>query len=98
MFILHVRFCDGKAGEIRLAESQAFDAWATYADLLLTGEPVPMKVPGVADDAHADQVTLLWEAPLDQTDVTQVAAVFLVCPHKAHVTEERATSKLLLPN
>lgn len=97
MYILHVTTCNKSTGETQIPRDEAYDTFATYADLLFLGEDLNMQIPD-AGDSHPVRITLLYADDSRPTEGVVVSSVFLLCDHNVEVkSEETAVSKLYLP-
>lgn len=94
-FFIQVITCKGRVAESAPPSGRQFDHWATMADMLLTGQPLPVKIEEANE--HPVKVTLAFEGD-DLERPTSVASVFLLCPCDIEVIAgERVQSALLNP-
>jgi len=96
MYALQFRNCKGEVGSVRVPDSQAYNQYATYADLILLGRDTGVSIPDAVPDSHIEQVGLIYTDDLSQKSVL-VSSVFLLCEHDVAVTQEKATSQLYVP-
>lgn len=88
--------CQKERGSVKVqADVDPFTKFAHYADLLLTGQEIPVDIPGASPGAHIDQVSVHWVDDLGDEEHL-VTTVYLVCGCKAKIEEKkRAQSPLL---
>ena len=94
---LQFRNCKDQSGSVKIPDSEAYTAFATYSDLLFTNQPMNIDLPGAAPGSHIDLVALVYSDTLATRSV-MVASVSLLCEcHVEIKTEERAKSRLITP-
>jgi hypothetical protein len=97
-FYLMFTNCKKERGSVKVkADVDPYVRFAYYADLLLTGQEIPVDLPGASPGAHVDQVSLHWVDELSD-DEQMISTVFLVCGCHVPIEEKkRAMSPLLTP-
>lgn len=90
---LQFRTCKEKTAAMLPPQGEEFNRFATYSDLLLTGQDMRVDIPGTEPDEHIDQVMLVYKAERP----VMVCSVFLLCPCSIDIDrDQRAKSELLV--
>lgn len=91
--------CEMQRGAITREAGVAMELWATYSDLMLTGQELGVDIPGAAPGAHIINVTVrLADADIEEGSPYVIAAFTLACEHDFPINkEERVRSRLLGP-
>lgn len=95
---IHFRNCKDTRGGLKVPDEDAFNAFATYSDLLFTGQDMRLDIPGANADDHYIQVMLIGVDDTGKTENVMIASTYLLCSCEVAVDhQKRATSALLLP-
>lgn len=91
--------CHKERGKVKVqADVDPFTKFAYYADLLFTGQEIPIDFPGASPGAHIDQISVHWIDDFGDEEDVLVTTVYLVCSCRAKIEEKkRAQSPLLTP-